>query len=56
MFEVNLGSFSKVTLIGSEVRMVALTYQNFKVKYSTDGITWSTYEQGWNYTVGITFH
>ena len=56
IFEANLDSLSKVTMIGSEVRMVALTYQNFEVKYSIDGVTWSSYEQGWNLTVGYKYY
>ena len=56
MFEANLGFLSKVTMIGSEVRMAALTFQNFAVRYSSDGVAWSTYEEGWNLTVGYAFH
>ena len=52
IFEANFGFLSKVTMIGSEVRMVALTHQNFEVMYSIDGVTWTSYEKGWTLTVG----
>lgn len=56
MFEVDLGFLSKVTMIGFEVKIIASIYQNFEVKYSTDGVIWSTYNQGWNLTVRYVFH
>jgi hypothetical protein len=42
-------------MIGSEVRMAALTFQNFAVRYSSDGVAWRTYEEGWNLTVGYAY-
>ena len=56
IFEADFGYLSRVTMIGSEIRMTSLTYQNFKVNYSTDGLTWRTYFNGWNLTVLHLFH
>ena len=56
MLEAELDSLSKVTMIGSEVRTIGITYQNFEVKYSTDGVIWITYKGGWNLTVRFTFN